>query len=178
MRFTMAGKQYDLTQDQVRASLVGHQPEAIQQYWVEIDGVHWPVKQVLRLATGSRDFQSLTARGQLQKLKFVVGGDRAPRTASVQGPPSGGRTPFDLDALTVVDSVGARVAFSWHLAGAVTLGADGRPQFPRVPDLPGVYRLDFVSTALASASCTSGSRARSAVVRRTTAMPLLKRPVS
>ncbi|MFQ6854419.1 hypothetical protein AAIB46_26475 [Streptomyces sp. 35M1] len=29
-------------------------PDEIREYWVEVDGVRWPVKQVISLATGAK----------------------------------------------------------------------------------------------------------------------------
>ncbi|MCF2434336.1 hypothetical protein LV779_02895 [Streptomyces thinghirensis] len=50
-------------------------PEEIREYWVEVDGVHWPVKQVISLATGAKRsrFQSQPSRRWLQNLGFLIG---------------------------------------------------------------------------------------------------------
>jgi hypothetical protein len=50
MRITLAGQPFDLTPELVRRRLAGQQPKAIQEYWVDIDGVRWPVKPVVALA--------------------------------------------------------------------------------------------------------------------------------
>src|SRR6266545_964040 len=144
VRFTMDGQEYELAPELVRSRLVGHQPEPIRQYSVDIDGVHWPVKQVLRLATGSSAFQSQTARRQLQRLGFVVLCEAMPRTTSGTAPRAATSRPaFDLNALEIVGAVDVRVAFEWHLAGPIALDhQSGRPDFPRVPALPGIYRFD------------------------------------
>src|SRR3954453_17453894 len=47
MRFTLDGEPFELTPELVRARLAGHMPEEIREYWVEIDGIRWPVKQVI-----------------------------------------------------------------------------------------------------------------------------------
>lgn len=64
MRFTLAGQSFELTADIVRRKLAGRVPESIQEYWVEVDGVRWPVKQVMAVATGldRRRFQVPTTR--------------------------------------------------------------------------------------------------------------------
>ena len=49
MRFTLDGDLFDLTPELVRTRLQGHVPEPIRDYWVEIDGTRWPVKQVISL---------------------------------------------------------------------------------------------------------------------------------
>lgn len=77
MRFTLDGESFDLTPDVVRARLDGHVPEDIRSYWVEIDSIRWPVKQVISIATGVRDrqrFQSQSSRRWLHNLGFAVGG--------------------------------------------------------------------------------------------------------
>jgi hypothetical protein len=61
----------------VRAQLADQASEDIREYWVEIDGTRWPVKQVISLATGVSDrqrFQSQSARRWLQNLGFTIGG--------------------------------------------------------------------------------------------------------
>ena len=73
--FTLAGQQFELSSDDVRTRLAGHRPDAIDQYWVEIDDIRWPVKQVMSLATGlsKSDFQSQNSRRLLAKLGFPIG---------------------------------------------------------------------------------------------------------
>lgn len=75
MRFTLSGESFDLTPDLVRARLAGHAPEGIREYWVEVDGARWPVKQVISLATGAKRtrFQSRASRRWLRRLGLVVG---------------------------------------------------------------------------------------------------------
>ena len=77
MRFTLDGEPFVLTPELVRARLAGHMPEEIREYWVEIDGMRWPVKQVISIATGVSDrqrFQSQSSRRWLQNLGFTIGG--------------------------------------------------------------------------------------------------------
>lgn len=76
VRFTLDGETFELTAESVRDRLRGHVAESIQSYWVEVDGVRWPVKQVISLATGVADrqrFQSQSARRWLQRLGFTIG---------------------------------------------------------------------------------------------------------
>ena len=73
MRFTLDGESFELTPELVRARLAGHVPEDVREYWVEIDGIRWPVKQVISLATGVSDrqrFQSQSSRRWLQQSRF------------------------------------------------------------------------------------------------------------
>src|SRR5690348_13684045 len=77
MRFTLDGESFELTPELVRARLAGHVPEDVREYWVEIDGTRWPVKQVISLATGVFDrqrFQSQSSRRWLQNLGLTIGG--------------------------------------------------------------------------------------------------------
>ena len=79
MRFTLDGELFELTPSVVRNRLSGELPERIQSYWVEIDGIRWPVKQVISLATGVADrgrFQSQSSRRWLHKLGFTIGRDK------------------------------------------------------------------------------------------------------
>lgn len=87
MRLLLDGEPFELTPDLVRARIAGGVPEDIRQYWVEIDGARWPVKQVISLATGVADrqrFQSQAARRWLEKLGFTIGGggEEPPRDAA------------------------------------------------------------------------------------------------
>jgi hypothetical protein len=89
MRFTLDGEPFELTPEVVRARLKGKVPETIRDYWVELDGRRWPVKQVISVATGVTNrqrFQSQSSRRWLQYLGFTIGtGESAVRSVS---PPS------------------------------------------------------------------------------------------
>ena len=89
VRFTLDGDPFELTPELVRARLQGYQPENIRDYWVEIDGTHWPVKQVISVATGVRDrqrFQSQSSRRWLGNLGFSLG--RVQHVIPRTGPPA------------------------------------------------------------------------------------------
>lgn len=84
--FTLDGETFELTPELVRARLEGHIPEDIREYWVEIDGVRWPVKQVISTATSvsnRRRFQSHDSRRWLQTCTFRSGKAVAPSLAAV-----------------------------------------------------------------------------------------------
>jgi hypothetical protein len=90
MRITLDGESFELTPELVRARVAGRVPEDVREYWVEIDGVRWPVKQVISLATGVSDrqrFQSQSSRRWLQNLGFTIGGGTG---ASAARTPRGG----------------------------------------------------------------------------------------
>lgn len=72
--FTLAGARVRLNREDVRTALRGREPGPISLYWVEVDGVRWPVKQALSVVTGiaTRAFGSASARRHLAKLGFRV----------------------------------------------------------------------------------------------------------
>lgn len=74
MRFTTAGQTTDLHAALVHRRLAGRSPEAIRTHWAEVDGVRWPAKQVLALATGilRTSFISHTAMRVLRRLGFTT----------------------------------------------------------------------------------------------------------
>lgn len=95
MKFTLDGEPFELTADLVRSRISNHVPEPVREYWAEIDGVRWPVKQVISLATGVRDrqrFQSQSSRRWLANLGFAIGVGSTVGTASSRARP-GTRSP-------------------------------------------------------------------------------------
>jgi hypothetical protein len=90
MRFTLDGEPFELTPELVRARLGGHVPESIRDYWVEIDGTRWPVKQVISLATGVKDrqrFQSQSSRRWLHNLGFIIGSGKQANSPVLRSAP-------------------------------------------------------------------------------------------
>lgn len=49
--FTCARRQFALSDDDVRARAANHQPDPIELYWVDIDGVSWPCSPTRRPET-------------------------------------------------------------------------------------------------------------------------------
>lgn len=146
MEFKLNGEFFELTPDRVRRKLDGHVPEDIREYWVQIDDVKWPVKQVLAVATGLKrtSFQSQNSRRLLGNLGFAVGTGAEPGAIGKMSPRTSlSRAKFDADALEVIESLDVRVAFDWLGAGSITLDGAGLPKFPSLPRLPGLYRYDF-----------------------------------
>ncbi|HVV12056.1 hypothetical protein [Amycolatopsis sp.] len=147
MRFSLDGERFELTPELVRRCLAGQAPEDIREYWVEIDGVRWPVKQVIGLATGAKRtrFQSQDSRRWLRNLGFQIG-TGASSGATVGSAPRVGSSPrqrFDPGACEVLESLELQIAFEWLKAGKVSLDAAGLPRFPVLPRMPGLYRFDF-----------------------------------
>jgi hypothetical protein len=147
MEFTLDGESFDVTPQLVHARLSDHVPEDVREYWVDVDGVRWPVKQVIALATGAKRsrFQSQDSRRWLANLGFPIGSGGGPVVAGSGGRPrsSTARARFDPERLPLLESLDVRVAFDWLRAGPVTLDAAGLPKFPPLPRLPGLYRYDL-----------------------------------
>ncbi|WP_251450631.1 DUF262 domain-containing protein [Microbacterium sp. Marseille-Q6648] len=75
IHFTLDGEERQLSREIVIERLQGHAPGNVLTYWVDVDGVRWPVKQVFAIALGieSRQFQSWDARRRLETLGFEIG---------------------------------------------------------------------------------------------------------
>jgi len=143
VQFTIDGERFELTADEVRSRTAAKTPGVIQTYWVEIEGIRWPVKQALAVALDPKRprFQSHTARRHLQNLGFKVG----PETTSSRRSKSSTRTMVEAAELPVLDSVEATIAFTWHDAGDLCLDQSDVPKFPPLPRIPGLYRFEFRS---------------------------------
>lgn len=74
MRFTIKGKVFDISREQVVKTVKGKQPKQIKKYYVEIEGIRWPIKQTIELVTGLHpiDFTSMYANDILSRLGFEV----------------------------------------------------------------------------------------------------------
>jgi hypothetical protein len=147
MHFTLDGESFELTPELVRRRLEGHVPEDVREYWVDIEGVLWPVKQVISISTGvtnRRRFQSQDSRRWLQNLGFPIGqgGSRVSGTSAPRSTPAPRQT-FDSSTLEPLESVTVTSTFTWLRAGSLSLDEDGLPSFPPLPREPGLYRFDF-----------------------------------
>ncbi len=74
MEFTLGGKRYDLTRQQVEERMRGVEPEPGRRHFVEVGGREYPMKQVFAQCLGlSRlDFTTAQARHVLARLGFKV----------------------------------------------------------------------------------------------------------
>ena len=74
MRFTVKGKIFDISREQIVSAVKGKQPKPIKKYYVEIEGIRYPIKQVIELVTGLHpiDFTSMYANDILSRLGFEV----------------------------------------------------------------------------------------------------------
>jgi hypothetical protein len=149
MEFTLDGERFELTPELVRARLSDQVPEDIREYWVDINGVRWPVKQVISLATGvtnRRRFQSQDSRRWLQNLGFAIGqGSSGVTGASAPRSTAAPRQTFDASKLEPLELIAVAANFTWLRAGTLSLDAEGLPAFPVLPREPGLYRFDFGS---------------------------------
>jgi hypothetical protein len=147
MEFTLDGEHFELTPELVYARLRGSLPEVVHEYWVEINGVRWPVKQVISVAAGvsnRRRFQSQDSCRWLRKLGFPVG--QGGSEVSSAGTPQSAMAPrqtFASSELQALESIEVRTRFTWLRAGPIRLDAQQLPLFPPLPGEPGLYRFDF-----------------------------------
>ena len=84
IEFTLDGSTRQLSRRQVIDALEGHTPSHVVTYWVEVEGVRWPVKQAFSIALGLEParFQSWDARRHLRALGFTMGSSAADRDAN------------------------------------------------------------------------------------------------
>lgn len=125
MRITLDGESFELTPELVRSRLEGHAPEEIRSYWVDMDGIRWPVKQVISLATGVSDrqrFQSQSSRRWLQNLGFTIGGGSTRATSA----PSPRRVPSTTKQPTALATRGPGRPADVVLVGCVKTKLDHR----------------------------------------------------
>jgi hypothetical protein len=144
MHIRLAGEDFDLEVSDITDRLVDHMPNPVTKYSIQLGASTWPIKQVLAIATGvSPDrFTSHEARRRLRKLGLVineVGHASSPRYTTTRA----NSAAFNFEQLIAADSLDIEVHFRWSNTGRVTLDRSGFPQFPALPDLPGLYRFDF-----------------------------------
>jgi len=66
-------RDYTISDEDVRRVAQAHAPEPLVAYYVKVEGRRYPPKQLIRLATGTRDrFNSANARSALTRLGFIV----------------------------------------------------------------------------------------------------------
>ena len=72
MEFVLNGVRRSLDASSVRSALRGETPDDVREHWVDVDGVRWPPKQALALATGvdASEFTSHRALRLLERLGF------------------------------------------------------------------------------------------------------------
>lgn len=72
--FTIAGHRVSLTPRQVEAAMKDVEPETVRTHVVEVNGIVYPVRQVLEKVTGidRADFNTHQARRDLKRLGFRV----------------------------------------------------------------------------------------------------------
>lgn len=73
-KFTIGGKTYSVTADDIIKAMKDKEPEAIRNYYVEIANKRYPIKQVLYETLGliKIAFTSMDAYRVLEKLGFEV----------------------------------------------------------------------------------------------------------
>ena len=73
-KFTIGGKSYTITAYDIISAMKDKEPEAIRNYYVEIENKRFPIKQVLSETLGlvKIGFTSMDAYRVLVKLDFEV----------------------------------------------------------------------------------------------------------
>jgi len=68
------GREFDISRAQIARTVKGKQPKPITKYYVEIEGIRYPIKQVIEWVTGLHpiDFTSMYANDILSRLGFEV----------------------------------------------------------------------------------------------------------
>ena len=72
--FTVGGRGFSISRDEIERKLKGVQPEPIRQYYVTVNGKDYPVKQALELAAGllRSGFTTQDAIRVLRKFGFPL----------------------------------------------------------------------------------------------------------
>lgn len=68
------GRRYDLARPKIETLMQGVEPETVRRYFIAINGVNYPIKQVFSIAVGLpvASFPTGYAFNVLQRLGFVV----------------------------------------------------------------------------------------------------------
>lgn len=115
--WVVAGKRVDVDVDRVRAAALSRRPDVLNRHWVELDGVRWPPKQLLELATGMSRSTFIT-HAALRIFRSIglstsdwPGSERGSRTSTrpltaAAGAEASATKPDDL-----IDAVGVIVEF-------------------------------------------------------------------
>ncbi len=145
MPFTFEGETLKLTSEMVHRALAEQLPGEAQKYWVDVDGVRWPVKEAVALSTGlaRTRFTSQQAQRWLKKAGFTIQATSSPSLPTIATAVASAITSFDVSSLEPLSSHELSVEFTWLRAGELSLDGDGLPLFSLLPASPGLYRFDF-----------------------------------
>jgi len=115
IRFTLNGRRYDLSREDVADRLVDVLPDAIRKHAVRVGDTWYPVIQAFESATGipRSEFMSNTARRHLASLGYEVSGEVEPRATPPASRSSGEGMPLEAQAWS--DSAPSMpAAGEWH----------------------------------------------------------------
>lgn len=86
IRFTLNGRRYELSREDVQHRLADVAPDVIRKHAVMVNGIWFPVIHAFEVATGipRSEFVSHTARRHLAALGYAVSGDVERHTAARQ----------------------------------------------------------------------------------------------
>jgi 5-methylcytosine-specific restriction protein B len=73
-RFILRNNTYEYRKEDIETELIGVEPEAIRQYYVEINGKKFPPKQVISqvLKLGKVEFTTMDAANILRRVGFKL----------------------------------------------------------------------------------------------------------
>ena len=73
--FTINGKQYTCSKEDVEQTLKKAEPEKVNTYYIRVQGKRYPIKQAISqtLQIGKSTFITTDAHRQLEKMGFEVG---------------------------------------------------------------------------------------------------------
>ena len=125
MNFQIGGKQYDVAREDVLNATRGRMPKTADgrhKYFVKLHGRHYPIKQVVQLATGLKplEFTSQYALGILTALEFDIS-DRSSLVPASPGDSNGGQA-LRLLVVFETDEDGWEVASCPTLPGCHSQG--------------------------------------------------------
>jgi hypothetical protein len=90
VEFVLNGVRHSLDASSVRTALRGRIPDDVRKHWVDVDGVLWPPKQALAVATGidASEFTSHRALGLFERLGFRTSPWGADQPTAPRQPPA------------------------------------------------------------------------------------------
>jgi 5-methylcytosine-specific restriction enzyme B len=73
-RFILRNSAYEYSKEDIERELIGLEPEIIRQYYVEINGKKFPLKQVIGhvLRLGKVEFTTMDAANILRRIGFKI----------------------------------------------------------------------------------------------------------
>jgi hypothetical protein len=79
MRFILKNKVYEISKDDVIEKMRGVQPEVFRKYYIQINNMQYPPKQIIArvLELGRVEFTTMDAINILKRLGFELEGNKS-----------------------------------------------------------------------------------------------------